>query len=49
MPFVYVKLKTKQNKKGIPPQIKRKVEKYEQTVSTDLEEETNCCGTIIIL
>ena len=39
LPFRYGKLKTKRNNKGIPPQRKRTVEKYEQTVSTDLEEE----------
>ena len=39
MPFGYGKLKTKRKKKRIPPQRKRTVEKYEQTVSEYLEEE----------
>ena len=34
-----MKKKTKKKKKGIPPRRKRTVEKYEQTVSTDLEVE----------
>ena len=39
MPFVYGKLKTKIKQKGIPWRRKSTVEKYEQKVSTDLDEE----------
>ena len=38
-PYDGGKLKTKRKKKGIPPRRNREVEKYEQKVSVDLEEE----------
>ena len=39
MTFGCVKLKTKRKKKGTPPRRNREVQKYEQKVSTDLDEE----------
>ena len=38
-PYNGGKIKTKRKKKGIAPRRNREVEKYEQKVSTDLEEE----------
>ena len=39
MPFGYCKIETKIKKKVITPRRKRELNKYEQTVSVDLEEE----------